>query len=53
MSTTFLMFIFAKEIFRANNFEAACIGEVEITDWFLEHVSDEADNYWYWEVLIV
>lgn len=35
------------------DFEAACIGEVEITDWFLEHVSDEADNYWYREVLKV
>ena len=33
------------------DFEAACVGEVEITDWFLEHVSDEADNYWYREDL--
>ena len=35
------------------DFEAACVGEVEITDWFLEHVSDEADNYWYREDLNV
>ena len=33
------------------DFEAACVGEVKIMDWFLEHVSDEADNYWYREDL--
>lgn len=32
------------------DFESAYVGEAEITDWFLEHVSDEtADNYWYRE----
>ena len=35
------------------DFESACVGEAEITDWFLEHVSDEtADNYWYREDLL-
>lgn len=29
------------------DFETACVGKVKIMDWFLEHVSDEADNYWY------
>ena len=33
------------------DFETACVGEVKIMDWFLEHVSDEADNYWYREDL--
>lgn len=36
------------------DFETACVGEAEITDWSLEHVSDEtADNYWYREELNV